>query len=218
MARFCVRDGITHIAATPHCNSRLRLLRHDILPNVARFNEELARAGVPLTVLPGSEIQITDTASYRRDFDAGIYCHLGDGRAFTLLEFNWNRSLYPADAPELVGWLRARGMTPILAHPERHSFFQDDPERLAALVLAGAWLQVTVDSLLGNHGPAPKLTAQDLVAVYPETLLATDAHNLGRCSGLAAGYAWVGEHFGRRRVEWLRERADEVLAALLGSR
>src|SRR5438132_4303346 len=67
MARFCVRDGITHIAATPHCHRHLRLLRADILPHVARFNEELARSRVPLTVLPGSEVQVTDTAAYRSD-------------------------------------------------------------------------------------------------------------------------------------------------------
>src|SRR5436190_19434064 len=79
MAEFCVRDGITHITATPHCNSRLRLLRADILPHVGRLNEELVRAGLPLTILPGSEIQLTETASYRRDFEAGLYCHLGDG-------------------------------------------------------------------------------------------------------------------------------------------
>src|SRR5258708_2384983 len=89
MARFCVRDGITHVTATPHCNRSLRWLRADILPHVARFNEELARASVPLTILPGAEIQVTDTAEYRRDFEAGLYCHLGDRPDFTLLEFSW---------------------------------------------------------------------------------------------------------------------------------
>jgi len=49
MARFCVRDGITHVGATPHCHRHLRLLRADILPPVARLNEELARGSVPLT-------------------------------------------------------------------------------------------------------------------------------------------------------------------------
>jgi hypothetical protein len=57
MARFCARDGITHIIATPHCHRHLRLLRSDILPHVARFNEELSKARTPLTVLPGSEVQ-----------------------------------------------------------------------------------------------------------------------------------------------------------------
>src|SRR5262245_46587864 len=124
MARFCVRDGITHITATPHCNPSVRLLREDILPHVACFNDELTRARVPLIVLPGSEIQVPDSAAYRRDFERGLYCHLGDGRDFTLLEFSWHADLYPADAVELIGWLRERGMTPIVAHPERHGFFR----------------------------------------------------------------------------------------------
>src|SRR6267378_2562594 len=44
MARLCVADGITHITATPHCHRRLRLLRADILPEVAALNGELRRA------------------------------------------------------------------------------------------------------------------------------------------------------------------------------
>ena len=80
MARFCVRDGITHVVATPHCHRVTRLLRPDILPRVVRLNEELSQAGVPLTILPGSEVQVVDAAAYRSDFEASLYCHLGDGR------------------------------------------------------------------------------------------------------------------------------------------
>ncbi len=187
MARFCVRDGITYVVATPHCHRHCRLLRADIMPRVTRLNEELARAGVPLAVLPGSEVQITDSAEYRREFDAGLYCHLGDGLAFTLLEFSWKPEQYPPDAAELVGWLRERGTTPIIAHPERYGFFTDDPGRLRALAEAGAWLQVTVDSLLGNHGPAPQASGEALLRAYPAAVLGTDAHTLRRCSGLSAG-------------------------------
>lgn len=216
MARFCLRDGITHVAATPHCNSSLRLLRTDVLPHVARLNEELAEAALPLTVLPGSEVQITDTAAYRHDFEAGLYCHLGDGSDFTLLEFNWNGRLHPRDGTELVRWLRQQGVTPIVAHPERHSFFRDDPTWLQSLADAGAWLQVTVDSLLGNHGPAPQSFGEEVLRTCREVVLATDAHNLRRCSGLSTGYAWVRERFGERHAAALRARADQVLSHLLG--
>jgi protein-tyrosine phosphatase len=140
---------------------------------------------------------------------------LGDGRAFTLLEFNWKGELYPPDAPELVTWLRGRGMTPIVAHPERHGFFADDPGRLRALVGAGAWLQITVDSLLGNHGPDPQASGEELLRAYLDAVLATDAHNLRRCSGLSAGYTWVRERLGLGRTEELRARADQVLATLV---
>jgi protein-tyrosine phosphatase len=164
--------------------------------------------------LAGSEVQVSDTAAYRSDFEASLYCHLGDGRAFTLLEFPWKEELYTADAPELVSWLHTQGMTAIIAHPERQSFFEVNSKRLQRLVEAGAWLQVTADSLLGNHGPAPR--SFGLLRSYSEVVLATDAHNLRRCSGLSAGYVWVQERFGAQRADELRSRAQRVLWALVG--
>jgi protein-tyrosine phosphatase len=217
MARFCVRDGITHVAATPHCHRYCRLLREDILPHVAHLNEDLTRAGVPLTILPGSEIQVTDTTAYRRDFEARLYCHLGDGRAFTLLAFPWKAELYPPDAPELIVWLRTQGIVPILAHPERHRYFAEDAGRLRALVDAGAWLQITVDSLLGNHGRDPEAASAALLRIYTDAVLATDAHNMRRCSGLSVGYAWVEQHLGVGRAVELRARANDVLRSLMGA-
>jgi protein-tyrosine phosphatase len=214
MARFCVEDGITHVVATPHCHRHIHMLRADVLPHVAQLNNELESANIPLKILPGSEIQVADTSAYRREFEAGLYCHLGDGRAFTLLEFNWAREQYPPDAAALIDWIRAQGMTPILAHPERYAFFWKEPVLLQALIEAGAWVQITVDSLLGNHGPAPRASGEALLRMYPNAVLATDAHNSRRCSGLSSGYAWVREHLGQQRADDLRARADQVLAVL----
>lgn len=217
MARFYVLDGVTHVAATPHHHLYLHLEREEILERVARLNQDLAEARVALTVLPGCEIQVRDSASYRRDFEAGRLCHLGDGTDYTLLEFAWQESSYPSDAAELVQWIRARGMTPIVAHPERQTYLGSDAARLRTLVDAGAWLQITVDSLLGNHGGVPQRLGEQLVREYPNTVLATDAHNLERCSGLAAGFDWVGEKIGAARADEMRALMDRVLAALLRS-
>src|SRR5438105_4212302 len=101
MAKLAVDDGITHIVATPHCQRQFRLFRDDILPHVARLNSQFQQSGVPLVIFPGSEIQVTDSAAYRREYEANLYCHLGDRRAFTLFECPWRRDQFPADAAEL---------------------------------------------------------------------------------------------------------------------
>ena len=75
---------------------------------------------------------------------------------------------------------------------------------------------MTADSLLGNHGPAPQSFGEELLRAYPVAILATDAHNPRRCSGLSVGFAWVQERIGARRAEELRSRADQVLSVLLG--
>lgn len=221
MARFCVADGVNCVVATPHCHRYVHSLRRDIIPAVSQFNEELSKATIPLTILPGSEIQVVDSTEYKREFEQGDFCHLGDGREFTLLEFNWKRELFPADAEDLIRWIRGQGMTPILAHPERHDFFWEKLSRVDGLVDAGAWLQVTVDSLIGNHGPAPSQAGGELIRRHREIILASDAHNMKRCSGMAAGYAWVRDREGDeraddllRRAEWLRSRIDQMAAPL----
>jgi protein-tyrosine phosphatase len=214
MARFCVADGITTVVATPHCHRYIHLLKKDILPRVDQFSAQLRAMKIPLTVLPGSEIQVVDTDEYKREFDADLFCHLGAGREYTLLEFNWKRELFPSDAAELIRWIRARGMTPIIAHPERFDYFWEDPARVDRLVEAGAWVQITVDSLLGNHGPSPLLAGGEMLQKHHEAVLATDAHNLERCSGLAVGYEWVRERLGDARADDLFQRAEAVHARL----
>lgn len=218
MARRLADDGVTHVTATPHFNPAIRVPRTEVLRQVKRLNTELGRAGVPLAILPGSEIQVTDTALFRRERSAGLHCLLGDGQRFALLEFPWRGRNYPADAPELVRWLAGEGVTPILAHPERTPYLADDADELRELAEAGGWFQVTVDSLLGQHGPRPRAVAEEILRDFPEVVLATDAHNLWRCSGLSVGYAWVRERFGPERAADLRQRSDGVLAELLRER
>jgi protein-tyrosine phosphatase len=215
LARFCVADGITVITATPHCHSSIHLLRTDILPHVAALNRELQSVGIPLTVLPGSEIQAFDSTIYRREFEEDVFCHLGDRHIFTLLEFSWQEALFPADSVKLIEWIRDRGMTPIIAHPERHIFFREQPALLQPIVDAGAWIQITVDSLLGNFGPEAKAFGERFLRTHREAILATDSHNMKRCSGLSPGYAWVQEHLGPDRARDLAERADQVRTTLL---
>jgi protein-tyrosine phosphatase len=215
IARFCVRDGITHVVATPHCSRPFHWLRADILPRVAQLNEALRSADLALRVFPGSEIQLYDLDLYRREYEVGAYCHLGDDPAFTLLECPWHVRDYLPSAPQHVRWLRERGTQAIVPHPERHNYFQDDPDRLRALVDAGAWVQITVDSLIGNHGAAPLEAGWELLEEYPNVVLASDAHGQGRCSGLSVGYDAVRERLGAGRVEDLKTRVNRILERLL---
>lgn len=215
MSRICVEDGINVITATPHCNQSYRYFRADILPWVAQLNDDLKSANIPLTILPGSEIQAVDTKAYRKKFEAGEFCHLGDGKSFTLLEFHWTREYVPDDAAELVSWIRKQNMIPLLAHPERHGHFCHESGLLQGLVDAGVWLQITVDSLIGKHGPEPMKFSRQFVKQYPDVILATDSHHMHRCSGLSKGFAWIRENIGVERADDIKRRMDHIESTLI---
>jgi protein-tyrosine phosphatase len=114
--------------------------------------------------------------------------------------------------------LVGQGMTPIVAHPERHDYFRNEPDRLRALTAAGAWIQITVDSLLGGNSSRVAAAAEEFLKEFPAAVLATDAHNPRRCSGLSPGYRRVKERLGPARADELRERSDQILRTLLAER
>ncbi len=214
MVRKMAREGMTHVVATPHCNRGLPLFRDDILPHVARLNEAIAMQGLKVTILPGSEISLYDTAHYRECYERDLYCHLGDKRAFSLVEFPWRREEAPAKAVEHIAWMREQGTTPIVAHPERTPILREAPDFIEALVEAGAWLQITVDSLLGVNSGVARVVAEGLLHRYPNIVLASDSHNLNRCSGLALGYQAVRERIGDARADDLLARSQSVLETI----
>jgi protein-tyrosine phosphatase len=214
LARFCVEDGITHIIATPHCHKYIHHLRETILPKVEEFNRQLQEASIALMVLPGSEIQVVNTVEYQREYEAGLLCHLCDDPAFTLVEFNWAYELFPPNTVELLRWLVKKGTQPILAHPERHPYFVNNKELLDSLVDTGAWVQITVDSILGNHGPDPRHAAKLLLGRYHDCVLATDAHNTKRCSGLSKGYDWVRAELGDDACDSMLKRTEQILLTM----
>ncbi|MCA9404225.1 MAG: tyrosine protein phosphatase, partial [Candidatus Omnitrophica bacterium] len=141
MCRIAVADGITTIVATPHHNSPyVESLPADVvLKKVAELREELHRHTIPLEILPGQEIHITETIV--EDILQGRSLTLNNAGKYALIEM-------PADSVpfyvrQVVERLKVNGITAIIAHPERNRQVQQDPQSLADLIAAGALGQIT---------------------------------------------------------------------------
>ena len=102
--------------------------------------------------------------------------------------------------------LLGRGLLPIVTHPERTASLQRDWHRLEPLVQAGAIVQVTAGSLLGEFGPAATAAANRFLKKGWVHLLASDAHWAHERSprlagGRAAAARIVGENAAQALVE-----------------
>ena len=75
---------------------------------------------------------------------------------------------------------RARGLVPILAHPERASALQQEPHLADNLIQYGAMLQVNLSSLQGVYGKRVHNTALEWIKAGKVQLLATDSHRVRR--------------------------------------
>jgi protein-tyrosine phosphatase len=174
MARMAAADGITHIAATPHANSRYPFdpVRNEELLQTIR--DGLKKEGVAITLGGGCDFHL----SYENIQDAREHPrkYTLNGHEYLLIELP-DFSI-PHQLDESFYELRLSGMTPILTHPERNPTLQNNPARLREWVQQGMLIQVTTSSVLGHMGKTAERMAHRLLADRWVHFLATDAHNV----------------------------------------
>jgi protein-tyrosine phosphatase len=210
MARHAYQDGIRHIIATPHLNIHYNNTRVHVQKKTTILQKAFDSQGIQITLHPGCEVQLKDKNTLFRQVEQQEFCFLGPASRYVLLEQRWTD--YDSETPEIVAWLLARGILPIIPHPERHIFFREQPELITQLVEAGAWTQVSVDSLLGNNGAEALTFANRLIDANHVHTLATDAHNINRKPTLAIGYSYISERISKARAEEINSRCYGIIA------
>jgi protein-tyrosine phosphatase len=190
IARAAVADGITLIAGTPHVRDDWPTDAGVMEYRVHELNAELAQARIPLEVRSGGELALEWLA--RLPIDELRRFGLGGNPRYLLVETPYHG--WPLALPDLLFSLRAQGITPVLAHPERNAEVQAHPERLVQLVEGGVLVQVTAASLDGRAvGKRPQECARRLIADGVVHMLASDAHHASvREVGLSSAARAIG--------------------------
>jgi len=170
MCRMAVEDGITHVVATPHANSRYAYHRE-------RYTEMLG--------------QLHDAADGRLTFSLGCDFHfsyenicdalehprrytIGDTQ-YLLIEFS-DFSI-PPGVNEQVFALRSHGIVPIITHPERNPLLQKKPELVLSMVKHGCLVQVTANAITGSWGSRAQAMVSWLLERGAVHVIASDAHD-----------------------------------------
>lgn len=196
MARALVDLGFGTVAPSPHARPEYapRALAEARLEEARRSFEA---AKIPLSLAPNAENYFLAD-----DFVTGIEHgrRLGAG-AYVLVEAPYT-SPVPA-LPEMIFRLKLKGVTPLIAHPERCLEF-DRKGRAAEAVRAGALLQLDVGALTGRYGAQARKLAR---AFLDEGLYAVGATDLHSPNGARE---WVGKALSELRSR-VGERAFEVL-------
>ncbi len=201
MCRAAAADGITVLAATPH-------VRHDY-PTApeqmeARLAEVRAAAGDVVRLVPGGEIDL-DELSRPRAFLARFA--LAGNPRYLLVETPYVG--WPLHLAEQLFRLRANGVTPVLAHPERNADVQRRPELLEPIVAGGTLVQVTAASVDGRLGRNAKSCAEALIDRQLAHLIASDAHAPSvRAIGMSSAADAVGDD---ALARWLTEEMPRAI-------
>ena len=174
-ARCYLRAGIDCVIATPHfiAGTKWTPTPEQILDNIKQTEKIFEEKEIPLKILPGMEIMISDQICY--NFDPNQFLSLGE-KGFYLIEFPLNSQLSTPVAKGLQHLQSLEGIHFIIAHPERCTIFNDSSDWLELLVDRGILTQVNIGSLLGLAGKKVQLKACELLDAGLVHFLASDSH------------------------------------------
>lgn len=213
IARILAGAGFTDVFCTPHCMRGL----FDNTPSmvrraVAELQQSLEAADIRLRLLPGMEYFLDEY------FERQLEDPLPLGETGCLL-VEASRQAEPERLKAQLFAIRRRGLTPLLAHPERYEFLAGngspppglfgrlrqrfaakqpgpvaEPNLLSELLAMGCRLQGNLGSFAGVYGRGVQNSAEQLLAAGRFDCFGSDAHRSASLERLLArGLDTVGE-------------------------
>lgn len=173
MARIAELAGAAIIATTPHNFPRTtRSVLDESLHRVDLLQRAILDEGIELTLTTGQEVRINrNLGSQIASQDAATI----NSTRYILVEPPFTS--WPDFVDQELDGLIAAGYRPVLAHPERNSVIQHDPDITRRIIERGVLVQVNTGSLLGHYGPQALETGAYLLRRETAHVLATDAHS-----------------------------------------
>lgn len=175
MAAMAVESGVSTLAVTPHCMdfaSRKNFWDQQLEMEIANFRHRLKKENIPLEILPGMEIFGTHkTPAY---ISQGKMIGINHSQ-YPLIEFEFYN--YASQSTEILQQVVDLGLRPVIAHPERYQYVQQDPAILNMWAEMGCLLQVNKGSLLGSFGLTEQALAFEMVGRGFAFAVASDAHS-----------------------------------------
>jgi protein-tyrosine phosphatase len=171
MLKLAAEHGTTDIVATPSASFECRF---DSQIVDERLAEVRTRCDGFIRIHNGCDFHFS--IGNIRDALANPQKYTINRMNFLLVEFS--DVVIPPATEEILRKFLAKGITPVIGHPERNPILQRSTERLQAWISLGCVLQITARSLSGHFGKGEQRCAWDLLRQGMGYVIASDARGM----------------------------------------
>ena len=166
-------SGTTDIIATPHfMRGRFEVEYNEVLKKVDELRELSRKNNIDINIYAGQEVYYSkNILEYYNDKLIGTI----NNTKYMLIElpiveFNIDEVI------NVIYELQIRGITPIIAHPERYKQFIKKPSMINTLAKEGMLFQLNAGSITGSFGKEVKKTATKYLENNIYSFMGSDAH------------------------------------------
>ena len=173
MLRAELEMGIDRVICTSHVTAETFENTSKSLTEAGKvLQKAIEEAELPIEIQVSAEYRIDEYWS--KLYAAGDILPMPGG--YLLLENSFQQELLELD--ELLFGVQLKGYRPILAHPERYSYYSRRRGRLEQLHNAGVKFQINILSLTGYFGAGARDTVLWLIKHGMVDFLGSDMHNV----------------------------------------
>ena len=138
---------------------------------VKAISENLEAKGIDTNLFLGNEIYISDN----------MMSLLEERKASTInnscyVLFELPLTVEPMNLYDAIYSLQENKLIPILAHPERYTFVQKEPELIYDLIQKGCLMQANYGSIIGQYGEKPEMIVRKFYENNMIHFLGSDVH------------------------------------------
>ena len=173
MLKKAEQSGTTDIIATPHfMRGRFEVEYNEVLKKVEELKGISRENNIDINIYAGQEVYYSrKLLEYYNDKIIGT---INNSKymliELPMLEFNIEEVI------NTIYELQIRGITPIIAHPERYKPFIKKPSMINALIKEGMLFQLNAGSIAGDFGKDVKKTATKYLEHNIYSVIGSDAH------------------------------------------
>lgn len=171
--------GYRRVITTPHSMADgYKNTPEIILGGLEKLRAEVRRVGLDIEVDAAAEYYLDH--ALEEQVNKGTVLTFGD----RLLLFELPFIGEPAMLRQVVFQMQTQGYRPVLAHPERYSFWYNDFSRFTELKERGVLFQLNLVALSGAYGPQTKQLAERMIDAGYYELLGSDCHNMNHVQAI----------------------------------
>lgn len=173
--RKAEQANFTDIILTPHYiegyyeNTKIKIKR-----NINKLKKEVYKEDIITQLYQGNEILLTENTPQL--LTNSKISTLANSR-YILFELPFSNRIL--NLPQIIYEIKVNGYIPILAHPERYTYIQENPNNIIEIIKYGILIQSNYGSFTGQYGKTVKQTAEILLENNLIHFLGTDTHRQG---------------------------------------
>lgn len=167
--------GFSNIILTPHYIEDYYENKIEVIkPKINELKKIVYDQEILVELHPGNEILLTDNTP---DLILNSQISTLANSRYVLFELPFSNRMLNID--EIIYKIKANGYIPILAHPERYAYIQENPNNLIEIIKLGVLIQSNYGSFMEQYGKKAKNTVEILLKNKLINFLGSDTHKHG---------------------------------------